>query len=312
MAVEKVVIAVAAAMFGGPAVLPLAGTAPGDAPPPATATGLDSPADSAADHSAVNHYVALGDSYTSGPLVPEQRPEIPGCARSTGNYPSLLAQRLDVAEFTDVSCGGASTEHMTAPQEVDGGPNPPQLDALRADTDLVTLGIGGNDHNVFGRFITTCPPLREQDPAGAPCREQFTVDGVDTLVRDATGTGHRIATVLEEIHRRSPDARVVVMGYPRLVPEQGTCPDVMPFADGDLRWWDDVETALNTAIEKAVSADGKATFVDMYPSSRGHDACAWDAAWIQGQHDDPEAAARYHPRPSGMTGMADAAARAIG
>src|SRR5690606_11900370 len=117
MAVEKVVIAVAAAMFGGAAVLPLAGTAPGDAPPPATATGLDSPADSAADHSAVNHYVALGDSYTSGPLVPEQRPEIPGCARSTGNYPSLLAQRLDVAEFTDVSCGGASTEHMTAPQE---------------------------------------------------------------------------------------------------------------------------------------------------------------------------------------------------
>jgi hypothetical protein len=47
-----------------------------------------------------------------------------------------------IRDYTDVSCGGARTDDMTAPQPVRLGPNPPQFDALRPDTDLVTLTIG--------------------------------------------------------------------------------------------------------------------------------------------------------------------------
>jgi hypothetical protein len=36
-------------------------------------------------------YVALGDSYTSAPLVPHQVGMPAGCARSDQNYPSLVA-----------------------------------------------------------------------------------------------------------------------------------------------------------------------------------------------------------------------------
>ena len=36
-------------------------------------------------------YVALGDSYTSGPLIPRQVDA--GCARSDHNYPSIVAAR---------------------------------------------------------------------------------------------------------------------------------------------------------------------------------------------------------------------------
>jgi hypothetical protein len=51
------------------------------------------------------------------------------------------------------------------------GRNPAQLTALGVGTDLVTLGIGGNDYRVFGRVIGTCPGLRAADPTGNPCQE---------------------------------------------------------------------------------------------------------------------------------------------
>ncbi|MEU3275489.1 SGNH/GDSL hydrolase family protein [Saccharomonospora sp. NPDC006951] len=229
------------------------------------------------------HYVALGDSYTSGPLIPVQRTDPAGCARSTSNYPSLLAERLHVRSFTDVSCGGASTPHMTHPQQVTGGVNAPQFDALRRNTDLVTVGIGGNDHNVFGSIVGVCPALRESDPTGSPCKEHFTVDGIDTLTQATIDIGHRVEDVLDGIHKRSPRATVLVVGYPRIAPPTGTCPEILPFADGDYAWVNSVEEALNDALAKAVAEDGRASFVDMYPASLGHDACAGKKAWIQGK-----------------------------
>ncbi|TKG66986.1 SGNH/GDSL hydrolase family protein [Prauserella endophytica] len=252
----------------------------------------------------IKRYVALGDSYTSGPLIPLQRLDPIGCARSTNNYPSMVARQLGVKRFTDVSCGGADTTHMTQPQEVTLGVNAPQFDALRPETDLVTLGIGGNDHGVFGNVVGVCPTLRASDPAGAPCQEHFTVDGVDTLKAAIADTGERVSEVLAGIHERSPRATVLVIGYPRIAPPSGTCPDVLPFADGDYVWLNDIEETLNAALAKAVAEDGRSTFVDMYPASLGHDACAGADAWIQGKDTDVLAAASYHPRRSGMAGVA--------
>ncbi|MEV0055457.1 hypothetical protein AB0H34_33785 [Saccharopolyspora shandongensis] len=83
-------------------------------------------------------YVALGDSFTSAPLVPEMRLDPLLCMRSTNNYPTLLAGEIKPAEFTDVSCAAADTTHMTTTQS---GASGPQFDALDEDTDLVTLGI---------------------------------------------------------------------------------------------------------------------------------------------------------------------------
>ena len=36
-------------------------------------------------------YVALGDSYSAGPLVTTVRSDPSGCVRSTDNYPAFLA-----------------------------------------------------------------------------------------------------------------------------------------------------------------------------------------------------------------------------
>jgi lysophospholipase L1-like esterase len=253
----------------------------------------------------IHHYVALGDSYTSGPFIPVQQAAPLGCGRSTANYPSVLSAALQPGAFTDVSCAGADTTNMTQPQQVPlGGTNPPQLDALRSDTDLVTLGIGGNDFGVFGSIVSTCPGLRASAPTGNPCEEHFSPNGVDTIQPTLTKTGARVRAVLAAVHERSPKARVLVVGYPRIAPESGHCPDVLPFADGDYAWLTRVEHELNQALVNAVGADGAATFVDTFGPSSGHDACARASAWINGKNQNVFVAAAYHPLKAGMAGVA--------
>ncbi|ACU96276.1 SGNH/GDSL hydrolase family protein [Saccharomonospora viridis] len=254
---------------------------------------------------APTHYVALGDSYTSGPLIPFQRLDQIGCLRSTNNYPSVVARRLGHTVLTDVSCAGADTTDMTQRQELAIGYNPPQFDALRPDTDLVTIGIGGNNYSVFGSAIDTCPALRESDPTGSPCREHFTVDGVDTLKAAIERTRDDVEEVLVGIRQRSPEATILLIGYPRIAPPHGTCPDILPFADGDYAWLNDIEETLNAALATAATNSGTGTtFIDTYPASLGHDACS-DHAWIQGKTLNPIGAAHYHPNRWGMEGVAE-------
>jgi len=252
-------------------------------------------------------YVALGDSYSAGPLIPQQRPDSIACVKSTNNYPAFLATYLAMPVYTDVTCSGAETSDMRERQDtIVPGPAPaPQLDALTPTTDLVTLGIGGNDYGLFGSMISKCEELRAQDPEGAPCKEYYTVDGEDTKKRDARRIEERVAEVVREIAERAPAADVFVLGYPRLLPTRGTCAEV-PFAAGDYRWGDQVERTLNRSIRDAAEENG-ATFIDLYPASEGHDACAGDDAWINGSELKPLEAANFHPYLVGMRGMSRAA-----
>ena len=66
---------------------------------------------------ATESYVAMGDSFTAGPVIPNQLPEAGGCMRSDHNYPHLVA-RATAAVLRDASCSGATTRDLTAPQAV--------------------------------------------------------------------------------------------------------------------------------------------------------------------------------------------------
>ncbi|MFF0340722.1 SGNH/GDSL hydrolase family protein [Kribbella sp. NPDC004875] len=261
------------------------------------------PAAHAAATPRFERYVALGDSYTAAPFVPLPEVLSLGCFRSYNNYPKQLAAKLHVRHLTDVSCGGADTTNMTQPQSTLLGTAAPQFDALTPDTDLVTVGIGGNDFGVFGSIIDTCPKLRSSDPTGAPCKAHFTVNGEDTLRAKIAQTQTRIAIVVQGIKARSPKAEILLLGYPKIAPEHGTCPSVLPFADGDYTYLYSIEEALNTAVSNAAAAGG-ATYVDTFGPSTGHDACAPDGqAWIQGKDVDLLRAFNYHPRYEGEAGM---------
>ncbi|MDQ3887030.1 MAG: SGNH/GDSL hydrolase family protein [Actinomycetota bacterium] len=250
-----------------------------------------------------DHYVALGDSFTAGPFIPVQRLDPLGCYRSTGNYPSLVAARLGVAEFTDVSCTSAETENMTAPQPVLLGFNPPQFDALRPDTDLVTVGIVGNDIG-FSDIFYTCAQLSFLDPAGDPCRRQITADGVDEIAARIDEEAPQLAAVLQGIQERSPDALVVLVGYLRVLPPTEGCFPVVPIARGDVAYLDGIQQQL-TAMMAEQAEDNGTLFVDAYAASLGHDVCQGPLTrWVEGVFPN-QPAFPVHPNANGMQAVSD-------
>jgi len=246
-------------------------------------------------------YVALGDSFTSGPFVPTTD-LADGCFRSNGNYPSLLAKRLDAEVFVDVSCAGAQTEHLRRSQRtVTAARVPAQLRAVTPDTTLVTVGIGGNDADLFARLTEACVSLRDSDPAGSPCRAEL--DRGEGVAAVVDGIGRDLERVLTRVQVRAPQARVVLVGYPRLAPGTGTCPRRLPYADGDVAFGHEVQRSLNAALRDAARR-AEVEFLDMHDASRGHDVCS-ETPYVQGVRTDRTAALAFHPRPRGMRAVAD-------
>lgn len=245
-------------------------------------------------------YVALGDSFTAGPQIPDQVADPPGCGRSTGNYPSIVAAHLDYAEFVDVSCSGAGTKALTGPQTVAGGVTPPQLDAVTAGVDLVTLGIGGNDIG-FSQLAIECVALV---PLGSPCQNRFISQGSDEISARIARTAPELSSVLHEIRRRAPAAAIVVVGYPSIFPEAYVgCWPLMPYAPSDVHYLKNKNRELNEMLERQAVAGG-ATFVDLAAPSLGKDACGLPGQrWVEPAI--PLAPGTpVHPNAAGMHGIA--------
>ena len=245
-------------------------------------------------------YVAMGDSYTAGPLIPHHVGEPPGCLRSDHNYPHLVARAVG-AELVDVSCSGAETADLNSAQRLLGPDNPPQLDALDPGVGVVSVQIGGNDIG-FAEFLGRCLSLL---PLGAPCRDHYTRGGVDEISLRVAETAPRVAAALAEIRRRSPAARVLVVGYPAVLPEQGPgCWPVLPITPADVSYLRDKEKELNAMLAGQAGAAG-ATYVDLYGPSIGHDACQLPGArWVEPLV-PASPAAPVHPNALGMQAMAD-------
>lgn len=250
-------------------------------------------------------YVALGDSYTSGPLIPVQTGQPPGCLRSNRNFPSLVAESAGIPAFSDASCSGATTEELSAAQRTSLGTNPPQLDALDTETALVTLGIGGNDIG-FSSIITECATQSPREPFGAACRDFYTAGGTDALAERIEQTRPLIAASLAAVAERSPRARTLLVGYPSILPDQGPgCFPVVPFSPGDVEYLRDTTQRLNAMLADEAAAAG-VDYVDTYTPTIGHDICQLPGTkWIEGLV-PTSPAAPVHPNALGMQAIAEA------
>jgi lysophospholipase L1-like esterase len=80
------------------------------------------------------HYVALGDSYSSGVGAGSTSGS---CVQSPNAYGPLWAKANSAASFTFAACSGARTSDVINSQ----------LSSLSASTTLVSITIGGNDAN---------------------------------------------------------------------------------------------------------------------------------------------------------------------
>ncbi|GGZ27642.1 SGNH/GDSL hydrolase family protein [Streptomyces nitrosporeus] len=222
-------------------------------------------------------YVALGDSYSAGSgVLPVDLSNLL-CLRSTVNYPHVIASRTG-ADLTDVTCGAAETKHFTQSQYPGVAP---QLDAVGADTDLVTLTIGGNDNGTFINALTACATAGLLSGGkGSPCKDENGTHFEDQIERN---TYPALVAALEGIRAKAPGARVAALGYPWITPATAdpSCFAKLPVAAGDVPYLRGIQERLNSAVRRAAQETG-AAYVDFAKESEGHDACkASGTRWIE-------------------------------
>lgn len=242
--------------------------------------------------SAFSPYAALGDSYSAVSGTDTEFGD--ACLRSPGAYPNLLATQLGIEEFANVACGGATSANLTSTQYPLGkGRNDPQLDALSSETKLVTIGIGLNDEDYFVRTVAPCFLLngREQTQC-APflARPQAYFDNLVSQI------GSNVTADLTAIKQAAPNAQIVFVGYPRLLPDRGGCPSQVPLAAKALDRVRASGEAVNTTL-KRVAQLADVDYIDMYAASKGHDVCS-KTPWVNGYRTVAGEAYYFHPFPA--------------
>lgn len=223
-----------------------------------------------AAQAATVNYVALGDSYSSG--VGAGPYDLSTCLRSQKSYAPLWAAAHAVTSFRFPACGGAVTADVRNSQ----------VGQLSSTTTLVTITIGGNDAG-FADVMTSCR-------FGSTSSCESAVDEARTFAT-ATLPG-RLDATYAAIRERAPNARLVVLGYPRLF-ETGSC-GVLAMSSYKRTILNQAADVLNGVTAGRAAAAG-ATFVDARPYFTGHGVCAADP-WIRDVTGVIEA---YHPNANG-------------
>lgn len=257
-------------------------------------------------------FVALGDSFAAGNLIPSSPAGTPaGCLRSSHDYGADAAAALGLADYVDATCNGATTASMTQSQSVPLGTNPAQLDALAADDSVVTVTIGGDDIG-FSGILKTCGTLSLTNPFGNPCQRHYQAGGTDQLVAVINAAAPKVAAVLQAIETRAPGARVLLVGYPDILPVTGRgCWPLVPFSFGDVPYLRGIEVDLNQMLAGVAAANG-ATFVDTYTATAGHDACTGASTKDVEGLVPTSLAYPFHPNQRGELAMAEQVVAALG
>ncbi|MGW4797432.1 golvesin C-terminal-like domain-containing protein, partial [Nonomuraea sp. NPDC004297] len=306
-------------------------------------------------------YVALGDSFSSGEgNGPYERNSDfewhnaeDRCHRSeAGAYPRMITHNgVRIAEqsnggqpyeFHFQACAGATAVAMTDAAVDAGGENEnestpwraadwrfgeeQQLERgyLDADTDLVTVTMGGNDMS-FSTVIQGCAFVAV--PFSSCLDDDFHLERngrVDRLplrqyqphVIDLTMV--KLRTVFEEITRRAPNARVVVLGYPALWARResrstGCFAQYGLLSHNDLDWFNEAALLFGNKLADVVlsmrDAGKNIRYVSANAYYAGHRLCeVTNAFWL---HDfnylDLSFPGALHPNVAGQTGYARAA-----
>ncbi|WP_143590191.1 SGNH/GDSL hydrolase family protein [Thermoactinospora rubra] len=218
-------------------------------------------------------YVALGDSYSSGEGVYDEKdpPVDRGaglCHRSRGSYVPLVAKAFRFSGGWGFwACAGATTEQLLRGQHG----HRPQIDRVPSHASLVTVSVGGNDAG-FAEVLKACI-VRFPWTSACTDQEPQVLGRIERL-------GASLREVLLSIRARAPQARIIVLGYPRLFPER-PAGDVDNLYPGDQRWLNQVARRLNdelaavvARVDRAITAvggPGSAEFVDAYDAFDGHE-----------------------------------------
>jgi hypothetical protein len=244
--------------------------------------------------------VVLGDSYASGEGAGNYFPETDdsgtggsawrnGCHRSRNAWsrqavlPDMdetvgsLADRFDPSmDYHLLACSGATTANLLPNQGFGGHGQHKELSQLDRgfldnNTTTVALSIGGNDAH-FGDVITMCTvgtptPLQYCGDSAAPTDwygdpPQVTAPlkvALPAIINDKVKPA--VETVLRQVRALAPNARIVLMGYPRLFPLLGdgetwyrstSCELTLGLTNEEIDFLNDMSDLLNDALHETV------------------------------------------------------------
>ncbi|MDC0770301.1 SGNH/GDSL hydrolase family protein [Streptomyces sp. HD] len=312
--------------------------------------------------------VAMGDSYSSGEgasenggddyypesdYYDEQQPDtenkchrstkawsrqavLPGASKSIG---AMADDRDSSMDFQFIACSGARHYNiLRSGQYGELG----QLDKgyLDQNTTMVMLSIGGNDArftDIFIHCITALTVCNDDSIENKDPDTGGTVDGeTGPMDQWAPKWLHdqvrpRLVTTLNEIHKRAPKARIVLMGYPVLLEGNGQC--IPGVGTEEAPWLNEMANVMVGEMQGAVNdANGQyntnAVFSDPRDEFAGKAICGdpesvhgivlsghskadnrdWD--WLPGNV--APSMKSFHPKVSGAGLYADALEHTLG
>lgn len=273
-------------------------------------------------------YVALGDSYSSGEggsqydgdtnhpkhyctTTPDgypdckEREDFNVCHRSTEAYGQRVSREVKFkGDYKFAACSGAVTDDF---YDKKGSTNKPQhgekkqLDNVNANTSLITLSVGGNDAN-FGTVIENC--VKAGLNPTSHCK-----DDAEQIRKDIDAIRDDVAALLREARKKAPNARIVVVGYPRLFPEPPKGgnddtvidPEDQAFLNGESRH---INQVIKGAVDDVGGANNGVEFVDPYDAFDGceigtDNSCMNDIKLGDRNGKPPIDAGSFHPNDRG-------------
>ena len=229
-------------------------------------------------------YVALGDSYSSGTGTgTEYEPKnVDPCRRTIRSYPYLLHNAHPDWGFVNLTCHGAETADLLLSQ----------IPNLTEDTTWVTYTIGGNDAG-FAEVINECRFIET-----ANCFQK--IEGAQRVIEEDLPL--YLESVNNKIKLTSPNAKVLVLNYPRVFNNED-CNTATFFVEEELTRLNKTAELLGDVLKaETTKAGANFTFLDVIPWFNGHAVCdppgsGEGAEWINGaSFPTPES---YHPKIEG-------------
>jgi lysophospholipase L1-like esterase len=236
--------------------------------------GMASPASAASSV----HYVALGDSYSSGVGAGSYIGSSGSCDRSPNAYSALWTSAHAPAAYTSVACSGATT----------GTVNSSQLSALSSATTLVSITIGGNDVG-FSNIMETCALDGTSDcVAAVQAAENYAQSTLPGLLN----------TTYNNIRSHAPNAKVVVLDYPVFYQLGTICVGLSSTSHAKL---DEGINLIDGVIQTAASVHSNFVFADVRNIWVGHQLCSYGTKWLHALN-ITDITESYHPTAAGQSG----------
>jgi lysophospholipase L1-like esterase len=251
------------------------------------------------------------------PVTQTEPPYVNMCHRSEGAYSQQVNQAFDFAGgYTFAACSGAVTADFTEPNGDNDG-EPAQLDNLDEDTSLVTFTIGGNDAK-FADTLTGC--IEAGINPFSQCLDDD--DERERVEQDIQRAIDNLRELLPQVRERAPNARILVLGYPRFFPEDpgSGWSDGTQIDTEDILAINDLVADMDAQIEGLVDElneenPGSFQFVDMYDAFNGceigTDNPCMNNIEVRFADGKPDKNGSYHPNDAGHDQMAEILEEAI-